>query len=142
MRTEIMNRMMAKAAGLRDYLGESSGLVTARLSQALHEKARFYSIALGDEDPDVAERAARSLMAGMYGSDTPPVEFWLTETGRAVSLAIGYPSSPVPQAVAAVILGVSRQRVFRLLEEGKLARVGEGVTPTSLRDRLRARAAR
>jgi hypothetical protein len=64
--------------------------------------------------------------------------------GQAVARAIGYHQERVPYVDAATILGVSRQRVYQLCQEGKLRRIGETntVTPASLREVLLGAAVR
>lgn len=48
-------------------------------------------------------------------------EFWATELGQLLFAAGGYQSATVSQAMAAALLGVSRQRVGQLVQTGKLA---------------------
>jgi hypothetical protein len=64
--------------------------------------------------------AARTIcfhVVDSYGDSA----FWRTALGQALAWVVGYPDPEVPQATAAVILGVSRQRIGQI--------TGSGTTP-------------
>lgn len=130
--SEVGTAMLAHLHDLEQYLGTTLGGVRTDVVR----RARKLTDLL--DDPRQAPEAARALMAGMFGHGPVSVEFWKSEAGRAVALAIGYHQETVPYVIAAVILGVSRQRVYQMCEEGVLRRVegAHAVTPASLRDAL------
>lgn len=62
------------------------------------------------ESPTGEQSAARALRM----APRPEPEFWLTDLGRLIAARIGYGSAVVPRAHAAMILGISRQRISQL----------------------------
>jgi hypothetical protein len=107
------------------------------------ETLAWAALLLGDDDKAAAYTAGR-LISALYPGDAPfdpPAQWWATPFGRSVALRVGHPTATeVPVAVAAAMLGMTRQGVHDLLHRGKLARdpVG-GVTVASVRARLAAR---
>lgn len=116
---QVANAMTVRILDLEQYLGTPQG----GLRTAVYSRAQELAEAL--EDPRQAPSAARAVMSGMWGhSQTEvPKAFWSTEAGQAVARAIGYHREAVPYVAAAAILGVTRQRVYQLCEEGHLTRV-------------------
>ena len=90
----------------------------SQMRQQLFGFADDYATLL--EEPSQQEVAAQALVAAMFGDEEPPESFWRAEAGRAVALAIGYPRDSVPRPLVAVILGLSRQRIKELIDNGRL----------------------
>jgi hypothetical protein len=68
--------------------------------------------------------------------------FWTTALGKAVAWWTGGPLDPdgVPRPIVAAILGCSRQNIFTLVKEGKLAEKSPGMlTQESVRAAMRQR---
>lgn len=66
--------------------------------------------------------------------------FWGTDLGRLISVRIGWARAVVPRAMAAAIIGYSRQRVHQLIQAGILVQAPDGgVTNDSLITYLRLR---
>lgn len=132
---QVVTRVTSRARDLETFLSTS----LAGQHRVLSAARRLIDAM---EDEREASDAAYTLLRGMYGSDDPPREFWATAAGRAIARAIGFHRAVVPYMTAAAILGVSRQRVYQLAEEGRLQRApnGDGVTAYSLRRYLSATA--
>lgn len=94
--------------------------------------------ALQLEDPTTTYDAAKAIMWALWPYEDPTRGWWATDTGQACALALGFHRTVCPFTQASYILNVSRQRVYQLTEQGRLVRmeVGEGVSPTSLREHL------
>jgi len=144
-RTEIATHMMGlvsqveryMAAGARDYNFGAQRM-------ALIQVAETFSTLL--EEPAQQEGAAHVLCEAMFGDKEPPADFWATETGRAVALAIGYPRPLCPRPMVERILSpLSRQRVGEMIKLGKLTEVIEDgqryVTASSVKERMRVKVA-
>lgn len=130
--SQVMTALVDRLTGLEQYLGTPQ--------EGLRKQAYVRAAELHEalDDPHTAPSAARAVMAGMWASDDVPHDFWKTEAGQQVARAVGYHREAVPYMAAAAILGVSRQRVYQLTDEGKLRRI-EGqhaVTPSSVREVL------
>jgi hypothetical protein len=87
----------------------------------------------------VAAETTIDLMCALWprGSEPPP-EWWRTPLGRAIARSAGTEDAEaVSASVAAAMLGVSRGRVYALLNEGKLDRHPDGgVVRTSVMQRI------
>ncbi|GAA2224438.1 hypothetical protein ACFY2R_25905 [Micromonospora olivasterospora] len=95
-------------------------------------------------DDATAVGTVMRVIATLYPDDgpfSPPPQWWGTPLGRAVAWRVGHPTATsVSYAVAGAMLGISRQGVHDLVTRGRLTRHPDGgVTPESVRDRLRAR---
>jgi len=135
--TQLATAMMSHVNELEQYLGGSQGSLRTQVYSRARELAELM------DEPHGAQTAARAVMAGLFGPGEVPRPFWRSEVGQAVARAIGYHQERVPYVVAATILGVSRQRVYQLCEEGKLRRVPDNaVTPASVREALLGAAVR
>jgi hypothetical protein len=93
-----------------------------------------------EEDSDsVAAETTIDLMCALWprGSQPPP-EWWRTPVGRAIARSVGMDDAEaVSASVAAAMLGVSRGRVYALLNEGKLDHHPDGgVVRASVMQRL------
>lgn len=114
LRTEIATHMIGLVGQIDTFVTTYSGANSfAHLKQQMYGHADMYATLL--EEPAQQEVAAQTLVAAMFGEKEPPEDFWRTETGRAVALAIGYPRDLVPRPMVQVILGLSRQRVHELI---------------------------
>ncbi|HWO59198.1 MAG TPA: hypothetical protein VNO31_04030 [Umezawaea sp.] len=67
--------------------------------------------------------AAQAVMNVLYPNEDPPLPWWTCAAGKAVARAIGYHRQRVPVLQAAAVLGVTRTRVYQLMNEGLLVRV-------------------
>ncbi len=130
--SQLATAMMSHVTELEQYLGGSQGGLRTQVYSRARELADLM------EDPNSSRTAARAVMAGLYGSNEVIRTFWQTEVGQAVARSIGFHQEAVPYVIAATILGVSRQRVYQLCEEGKLRRIADtnAVTPASVREVL------
>ncbi|MEJ3653399.1 hypothetical protein WEH80_10480 [Actinomycetes bacterium KLBMP 9759] len=123
---EIVLDDMAITAALRDRVVARAGRLAAELLAPDDAAARLAGIRLvsvlhpGDEPFD------------------PPERWWRTPLGRVVAWRVGFPGADgVPVAVAAAMLGVSRQFVHDLMHRGKLGRRPDGtVDVASVRARI------
>lgn len=68
--------------------------------------------------------------------------FWGTPLGRLLFVAGGYPYDTCAQAVAAAVLGCSRQWVSAMVSDGKLSAADRGVHAEQVRQVLKSRANR
>lgn len=114
--------------------------VHARLSTIERFTGNTYSVARGDimraavalvaqldrfdspsgADRQVREQAARAVCDAMFGDAHPPLEFWATDLGRWVAMAIGYPRADITPTIAAAVLRCSRQNVWKQTSNGTL----------------------
>jgi hypothetical protein len=97
---------------------------------------------LDDREVDsdsVAAETTIDLMCALWprGSEPPP-EWWRTPLGRAIARSVGTDDAEaVSASVAAAMLGVTRSRVYALLDESKLDRHPDGgVVRASVMQRL------
>lgn len=83
--------------------------------------------AIGVSSDDIAAETAQDIMCGLWPQADPPPEWWQTPLGRAVARSYGIGGSEaVSAAVAGSMLGVTRARVYQLLDDGKLDRHPDG----------------
>jgi hypothetical protein len=96
---------------------------------------------LGAPSGDLAARRVVDYVIEPYELDLP--DFWMTGLGRAVAWWIGAHKPYVSRAVAAAVLGCSRQNVHKLARTGALEISEDGledlITSESLRAELRRR---
>ena len=99
--TQVATAMVGRVDGLERFLGSAQGGLRTQVYQRAQELAEQI------EDPNTAKTAARAVMAGMFGHEREPLEFWRTEAGVQVALAIGYhkPTVPFVTAVQVMFLG-------------------------------------
>lgn len=64
--------------------------------------------------------AAHALLGTLYADRYEDPTFWTTPAGQRIARVIEYPKQRVPAAVVAAMTGLSRQRVWQLVSEGKL----------------------
>lgn len=96
------------------------------LVTTLHER--------GDGEDLLLEQRAHDVCRLLFGEGNhPPAEFWQTKLGADVAWAIGYPVEEVPTQLAAAVMRMSRQRVWKTFGDGK-------ITASALRDALRSSA--
>jgi hypothetical protein len=89
------------------------------------------------------ELALNMVRAVVDPAETDTSEFWGTPLGRLMFTAGAYRGEACTQAVAAAVLGCSRQWVSAMVAEGKLTPVnGRNVPSDEVREVLKARAAR
>ncbi|MGC5014808.1 hypothetical protein ACLQ2R_28925 [Streptosporangium sp. DT93] len=124
-----------------DILFGTADLMRDRLAS----QARAWAGTLLGPDDQAAAYTAIRLVSALYPGDAPfdpPTGWWGTPFGQAVLLRAGHPSAAVavPVAVAADMLGITRQGVHDLASRGKLERLPPGITVASVRARLAARA--
>jgi hypothetical protein len=145
-RTEVATHMIGLLGRLDTFLnvhGESFNF--ALMKRDAYGIAEHYSTLL--EEPARQEGAAHRLCEAMFGDAEPPAEFWATEAGRAVALAIGYPRPYAPRPVVEHILApLSRQRVGEMIKLGKLTEAVDEqgkrwVTASSIKERMRVKVA-
>jgi hypothetical protein len=124
---------------------DDGDLVDALRARVVLKAKGWAAEMLGDDDDDYAAgRAAYRLIGALYPSDepfNPPAQWWLTPLGQVVAQRVGFPGvEGVSVAVAAAMLGVSRQFVHDLVKRGKLDRSADGgVSVTSIRARINER---
>jgi len=88
-----------------------------------------------EQDYEGTALMLREVMGGF--PDEGEADFWSTPVGQQVYRLVGYGNPVVPRGHAVHILGVSRQRVSQLEQEGILVSTpdGEGLTEQSVRGR-------
>lgn len=141
--SQVSTALMSQLDALERFLGLPESGPTSGLRRRVLDRAR--ELADQIDDPNTRADAARTVMAALYGHKPEPPEFWRSEVGVQVAHAIGYHRPTVTFPTAAVILGVSRQRVYQLTRIQGQLRVVEGqmaVTRASLLDVLRNQARR
>lgn len=70
---------------------------------------------------DSPESALRAVRAIVDPAEMGTAAFWRTPLGVLVFAAGGYPNETLPQTLAALVLGCSRQYVSEMVKTGKLA---------------------
>ncbi|WP_208814190.1 hypothetical protein [Micromonospora echinofusca] len=126
-----------------EILLESDTEVSA-LRTAVRSRAGEWAHRILAGDDSTALGVIMRLVATLYPDDgpfSPPTDWWRTPLGQALAWRVGHPTATsVSYAVAGAMLGITRQGVHDLVTRGKLTRHPDGgVTPASVRDRLRAR---
>ncbi|GAA2061312.1 hypothetical protein GCM10009839_85400 [Catenulispora yoronensis] len=114
------------------------------LRRRAREQLLEWTLTLLGPDDETACRTAIRLVGTLFPGDAPfdpEPRWWGTPFGRAVLLRAGHPSAEaVSFAVAAAMLGITRQGVHDLARRGKVrAHPDGGVTVASVRARLRDR---
>ncbi|MGW5365873.1 hypothetical protein [Actinopolymorpha pittospori] len=120
------------------------GPVLDQLRDRANAQARAWADQLLDGTEQQAMYVVVRLVSALYPADEvfdPPARWWRTPLGQVTARRLGHPTVPaVTNAVAAAMLGVTRQGVHDLLSRGKLTHHPDGgVDVTSVRDRLRRR---
>lgn len=120
------------------------GPVLDQLRDRATEQARAWADELLHGTEQQAMYVVVRLVSALYPADEvfdPPAQWWRTPLGQVTARRIGHPTVPaVTNAVAAAMLGVTRQGVHDLLNRGKLIHHPDGgVDVTSVRERLRQR---
>jgi hypothetical protein len=114
-------------------------VVARRLADQLLDDREVDGTGLEVDADSVAAETTIDLMCALWprGSQPPP-EWWRTPVGRAIARSAGMDDAEaVSASVAAAMLGVSRGRVYALLDEGKLDRHPDGgVVRASVMQRL------
>lgn len=88
-------------------------------SKAISDASRWYWEALqGRHGDEQGERAAREIAEHVLPHEAAESAWWASSLGRSVAWWIGYTEDAVPQQVAARILGVTRQRITKLIASG------------------------
>ncbi len=140
------------AAQLRDELSERAWNWAGLLGLDWHEFTEqriagrvgmlAHQLTSAENEDRLAAETAQDVMMALWPHEDPPPEWWSTPVGRAVAASYGLPGAEaVSASVAAAMLGVSRGRVYQLLDGGKLERHPDGgVTATSVAQRLRTSA--
>lgn len=96
----------------------------------------------GKGEPGTAAPAASRVLHELVGvHEWDEISFWGSALARACAWWIGYPEPGAPRAVAAAVLGCSRQNIHDLVRRGVLKAAGDPdyITAESLRDELRRR---
>lgn len=139
---QIHEEIGAIVTAVESLLGPTSG----PLATQLQVRAETWAAQILSDDDDTAAQTVIDLMCVRWpDSTTPPHEWWGTPLGRAVAASTGYDGATVvSHSIAAAMLGCTRQRVGKLVEEKLLERGpdGHGVTTASIRARIRSRAGR
>ena len=137
------------AAQLKDELAERAWNWAQLLGLDWHEFTEqriadrvgmlAHQLTSAEDEDRLAGAQAQDVMMALWPHEDPPPEWWSTPVGRAVAASYGLPGAEaVSASVAAAMLGVSRGRVYQLLDAGKLDRHPDGgVTATSVAQRLR-----
>lgn len=114
--------------------------ITAALQGRVALRATHLAAELLAPDAAAARLAGIRLIAVLHPGDEPfdpPEHWWRTPLGQVVARRVGFPGADgVPVAVAAAMLGVSRQFVHDLMNRGKLDRRPDGTVGV---DSVRAR---
>ncbi|WP_329103677.1 hypothetical protein OG792_27505 [Micromonospora sp. NBC_01699] len=113
----------------------------AALRTVVRIRAATWADRIVDGDDRTAIGTIMRVVSTLYPDDgpfEPPLDWWRTPLGRAVSRRVGHPTAPaISYAVAGAMLGITRQGVHDLVNRGRLARHPDGgVVPASVRDRL------
>ncbi|WP_326556059.1 hypothetical protein [Micromonospora sp. NBC_01796] len=113
--------------------------------EALRTVVRIRAVTWADRivagDDREAVGVIMRVVSTLYPDDgpfDPPLDWWRTPLGRAVSRRVGHPTATaISYAVAGAMLGITRQGVHDLVNRGRLTRHPDGgVVPSSVRDRL------
>jgi hypothetical protein len=124
---------------LADEIMTRVPLVARRLADQLLDDRQHGGAGLEVDADAIAAETTIDLMCALWprGSEPPP-EWWRTPLGRAIARSAGTEDAEaVSASVAAAMLGVSRGRVYALLNEGKLDRHPDGgVVRASVMQRL------
>lgn len=115
--------------------------VVAPLRERSRIEAEVWAAQLLGRDSELAVRTAARLIASLYPGDgpfDPPDEWWGTAFGRVAARRVGHPGrTTVSFAVAAAMLGITRQGVHDLVKRAKLDRHPDGgVATASVQARL------
>lgn len=115
--------------------------ITETLQGRVAVRAAYLAAELLAPDDTAARLAGIRLIAVLHPGDepfAPPERWWRTPLGRVVAWRVGFPGADgVPVAVAAAMLGVSRQFVHDLMNREKLDRRPDGtVGVASIRARI------
>jgi hypothetical protein len=137
------------AAQIRDGLGAVvdplGPLLGLDLADVLRDRVSSRAAGLAEQlvsrDHHVISETVIKLMNALWPIGDPPANWWRTPLGRAVAGSIRPEDiEAVAPSVAAAMLGVSRGRVYQLLEQGKLDRHPHGgVVRASVLQRLAGR---
>jgi hypothetical protein len=124
--------------------------IVEQISRFAESHANMLDVILGAPDealPALIESAAKRIALELQHGDTATAalmreyigggdpEFWTTPLGYAVYAVDGYGRPHVPRIQAAKILGVSRQRIGQLEQQGVLVGTDHGLTAASVRGR-------
>lgn len=113
---------------------------------ALRTVVRIRAVTWADRivtgDDPTAIGVIMRVVSTLYPGDgpfDPPLDWWRTPLGQAVTWRVGHPTATaLSYAVAGAMLGITRQGVHDLVSRGRLARHPDGgVVPGSVRDRVR-----
>lgn len=123
---------------VRSLLGDDLGDL---LEQRLTTRARMLAGQLTADDNRVAAETVIDLMAALFPLSDPPHGWWRSPLGRVCAASFGHDDAEaVSRSVAQAMLGISRQRLQALLDEGKLDRHPDGgVVRASVMQRLAGR---
>ena len=90
------------------------------LPSAIVAYAPVLAAQLASGDDNLVAETVIDLMHAIWGQADPPPEWWRTPLGRLVAGSIGRDDAEaVTPSVAAAMLGVSRGRVYQLIEAGE-----------------------
>lgn len=129
-------------ARMMPLLQRAGRLTSTDLMAGTNAGSTIRHLAAGLAQDPPSESCAWLAMEVLYPHEDPPLLWWSTAAGKAIARAIGYHRRRVPVLQAAVILGVSRTRVYQLTNEGFLQRAPlcrTAVTVTSLQEEMAAR---
>lgn len=112
----------------------------AHLDQRLEQHAQVWAAELLGDDDRLAAQTAIDLINLLWPHSDISAEWWSTPLGHATARSVGHPTAEViSYAVAAAMLGCSKQHISKLIEAGRLHRAPSGgVTSASVRSELRA----
>ncbi|WP_016700393.1 hypothetical protein [Actinoalloteichus spitiensis] len=144
LRNQLVALVDARCVDPLEILLEDAGTADA-LRHRVRERASAWARAMVTGDDAEATHAITRTIATLYPGDgpfDPPADWWRTPLGTITARRVGHPSAhALSYPVAGAMLGISRQGVHDLLNRGKLDRHPDGgVTASSVRDRLRAKA--
>lgn len=128
-------------SGVEGLLGPYGIELVMPIRSRLESTAQTFTLQLLGGDDHEAAGTATDVVTALFPGDTEiPEAWWRTPLGRTVAATSGHPSAEyVTFSVAGAMLGVSKQRVSKLTEEGKLDRHPDGgVTALSVQQRLRS----
>jgi len=131
---DIHERLQLQAYAFEELLGEDL-IDPGLLNDRLVSRARYYAAQITGPNIHTAAQTAIDL-GNALSVDLQDPEEWSTPLGRACALTFEH--TEVGATAAAKILGVSRARVYQLLDTGKLDRRGDGITRASIARRIAA----